>query len=102
MRHPGVPPVLASGVLAGHGWFATPFVRGRSLKQVRSALVRSAREVRPRKGRRDEPPPLMRFNAEVPERLERVVLRCLAKRPYQRYPSAADLAGELESCLTVH
>lgn len=42
-----------------------------------------------------EPPPLRDFRAEVPEVLERIVARALAKDPKRRYRSALDLAGDL-------
>jgi hypothetical protein len=35
---------------------------------------------------------------EVPEALDRVIRRCLAPRPEDRYPSAADLARALDGC----
>ncbi len=42
------------------------------------------------------PPPRLRtFNREVPTELENIVLRCLAKEPTQRYPSAAVLSEAL-------
>jgi serine/threonine-protein kinase len=40
-------------------------------------------------------PPLRAKNAAVPEELERVVLRCLEKKPEARYTSVADLAQVL-------
>lgn len=41
------------------------------------------------------PPSLRRANSKVSARLERVVLRCLAKDPRKRIQSARDLASEL-------
>src|SRR5579859_1648546 len=43
-----------------------------------------------------EPPPMKRRRAEVPEGLERVVARCLAKRPGDRFQSVLDLAVAVE------
>jgi serine/threonine-protein kinase len=46
-----------------------------------------------------EPPePPSRSNPAVPEDLERVVLRCLAKKPEDRYPDAAGLEKALGAC----
>lgn len=42
------------------------------------------------------PPPLNQGNARVPEALERIIGRCLEKRPQDRYASAADLLLDLE------
>jgi serine/threonine-protein kinase len=44
---------------------------------------------------RDPPAPLRQACPEVPEALEEVVLRCLAKQPEDRYRSVADLARAL-------
>jgi serine/threonine protein kinase len=39
---------------------------------------------------------------KTPERLEKIIRRCLAKRPQDRYASAADLRKELESIAEMH
>ncbi len=43
--------------------------------------------------------PLRQLNDDVPAELERICLRCLAKRMPDRYSSAADLAADLEHFL---
>ncbi len=43
--------------------------------------------------------PPRRVNANVPEALEAIVLRCLAKQPADRYPSAEDLRSDLRNFL---
>jgi serine/threonine-protein kinase len=49
-----------------------------------------------------EPPvPPTIHRPEVPADVERVVLRCLAKGPAERYPSAQSLENALAGCLTV-
>jgi serine/threonine-protein kinase len=47
---------------------------------------------------RDPVPPLTRHRPETPADLEGVVLRCLAKRPADRYPDAESLDQALASC----
>jgi serine/threonine-protein kinase len=47
---------------------------------------------------RDPVIPPRRLNPEVPEDLERVVLRCLAKNPIDRYPDTTSLAEALDQC----
>ncbi|MCI0330200.1 MAG: protein kinase [candidate division Zixibacteria bacterium] len=42
-----------------------------------------------------QPQPLARFCRGVPESLERLVMKCLAKKPEERYQSAADLVADL-------
>ena len=48
---------------------------------------------------RADPAPPSRSAPAVPPELDAVVLRCLHKDPAQRYPSAADLADDLERWL---
>jgi serine/threonine protein kinase len=43
----------------------------------------------------DPPPPPTSRRADLSHRLERVILRCLAKHPDDRYPSAGALAADL-------
>ena len=47
---------------------------------------------------RDQVVPPSRDRADVPEDLERVVLRCLAKDPAERFPDAEDLERALGQC----
>jgi hypothetical protein len=46
---------------------------------------------------RETPEPPHRFRHEVPEELERIVLRCLEKKPDARYASAGELRRELDA-----
>ena len=43
-----------------------------------------------------EPLPLRHWNRTVPKKLEQICLKCLEKSPEKRYPSAMELAQELE------
>lgn len=43
--------------------------------------------------------PVDLFNPEVPRRLSRIVARCLASHPRERFSSAGELAGVLRECL---
>ncbi len=45
---------------------------------------------------REPPPPLSSFNASAPADLQRIVRRCLAKDPDQRYQNIKDVAIELK------
>ena len=44
-----------------------------------------------------QPQPLARYCREVPDDLQRIVAKCLAKAPEERYQSAADLTTDLRS-----
>jgi len=46
---------------------------------------------------RETPIPLSKLNSRVPERLERIVSTMLAKKPDDRYASAADLVADLRA-----
>ncbi|HYK16405.1 MAG TPA: protein kinase [Bryobacteraceae bacterium] len=48
---------------------------------------------------KDKPPALRQFAPEVPTRLEKAVMKALAKKPADRFQSAAQMAQELKSCL---
>ena len=41
------------------------------------------------------PEPLARYKSEVPDELQRIVAKCLAKSPNERYQTAADLLADL-------
>jgi len=46
--------------------------------------------------RREDPPALKQFHPGVPDALERIVRRLMARRPSDRYQSAADALADLE------
>ena len=45
----------------------------------------------------EDPDPLSRYAANVPDEIQRIVGKCLAKDPSTRYQSAADLAADLRA-----
>jgi eukaryotic-like serine/threonine-protein kinase len=47
---------------------------------------------------REEPRPVHDFVKDVPNELERIVRRCLRKRPDERYASMAEIERELQEC----
>jgi hypothetical protein len=47
----------------------------------------------------EDPPPPSRLVASVPHDLEVICLKCLAREPWRRYRSAADLAADLHAFL---
>jgi TolB-like protein/Flp pilus assembly protein TadD len=49
---------------------------------------------------RDEPPPLLGQRSDVPPTLSRIVARCLAKHPIDRYESTTDLTNALADVRT--
>ncbi len=60
---------------------------GRALPDVLKAIIQS------------DPPPLREGRPDIPEALEPVVLRCLAKDRRQRYDSAAQIADALAAAM---
>lgn len=44
----------------------------------------------------ENPEPLARYKKDVPDELQRIVSKCLAKRPQERYQTAADLVTDLK------
>jgi hypothetical protein len=52
-----------------------------------------------RRIRSDEPTPLSKHGIQAPESLLRIVMRCLAKRPEERYEDGAAVASALEEAL---
>ena len=47
-----------------------------------------------------QPQPLRKIRRDVPRDLERIVSKCVLKRPEERYPSAGALALEFERFLS--
>lgn len=46
---------------------------------------------------KDQPKPARRANPQVPEYLERIIMRCLERDPAQRYQSAHEIAADLKA-----
>jgi len=61
-----------------------PFARGTAAELISSIL-------------RDTPKPVTEVRAELPTGLQRILERCLAKEPAERYASVRELRGALES-----
>ena len=78
--------VYSLGAVAYFLLTGRPPLEGPSVLAVLAALAR------------DAPPPPSELSPGIPADLEQVVLRCLAKDPACRYPTAADLDRALASC----
>ncbi len=66
---------------------APPFVDANAMNVVLKVLI-------------DDPVPLRVKNPEIPQALDTIVLKCLAKEPHRRYASAIELAEDLERFLS--
>jgi len=47
----------------------------------------------------EPPPPLSHFSSDIPADLERVVMRCLAKDPADRFQNVTSLGEALRQCV---
>jgi hypothetical protein len=61
---------------------------GESLAETMTAIVK------------EEPPELTEINSKVPPQLERIVRRCLEKKPEQRFQTTSDLCFAIEALST--
>lgn len=75
--------VLAYEVLTG----VPPFTAPSAVQLVSAHMMRA-------------PEPLSRHRPNIPEALEEMVLRCLAKRPADRFQKAEEIVSRLDSLLT--
>ena len=50
----------------------------------------------------EDPPEPMKINPAVPHELSRIIIRCLAKSPENRFGTGKDLAEALRNCCRVH
>jgi len=75
--------VLAYEVLTG----VPPFTAPSAVQLVSAHMMRA-------------PEPLSRHRPAIPEPLEEIVLRCLAKRPADRFQKADDIVARLDALLT--
>ena len=75
--------VLAYEVLAG----VPPFTAPSAVQLVSAHMMRA-------------PDPLTRHRPSVPEALEEIVLKCLAKRPADRFQKAEEIVARLDALLT--
>jgi serine/threonine-protein kinase len=65
---------------------------GRLVFDATSAIQMIAMHIR-----HDPVPPSMRANVQVPQALESVILKCLAKRPEDRFQNVIDLSMALDA-----
>ncbi|HOY57320.1 MAG TPA: protein kinase [Verrucomicrobiota bacterium] len=82
--------VYSLGAVLYHVLTGRPPFEGKTEAEVFRAVIEN------------EPPTPRARNREIPRNLETICLRCLAKEPARRYPSATALADDLERWLEGH
>lgn len=106
-------PIASGGSVAGVGYLAPEQLDGRELDQRadvygigavlyealtgQTPVTATASPDEVRGLHQGEPPPLPSTLVEVPPELERVVMRCLAKAPEQRYATVTEMLAELDA-----
>jgi serine/threonine-protein kinase len=104
-RTPGTPSYMAPEMALGEavdgradiyalGCVAYFLLTGKLVFDADSTFQMIARHLR-----NDPVPPSLRGKVEIPERLEGVVMKCLAKNPDDRPQGARDLSAMLDACL---
>src|SRR5204862_447629 len=100
LNHPSIVTIYDVGDTGGVAWIAMEWVEGRTLRQavleadgplpLRDALP-IARQIA------EGPAPASSLRSDVPQALQALIARCLAKRPEDRFASTRELAAALES-----
>ena len=77
--------IFAFGIVLYWMFSGTKPFAGQAITEVAYKVVHSV------------PTPLRQINADLPEELEQIIVRCLAKKPEERYQSARDIMIELDA-----
>jgi len=100
----GTPAYIAPEVLMGHQADARSDVYALGAVMYKLLCGRapfagpSQRAMLVARMQQDAPPPSTILGAPIPVDLEDIVLKCLQRRPGERFPSAAELAEALDAC----